>query len=432
MQDFTPQILVSLVALGMALAFLSADRDSRTSQAMAVFLASMGISIELNIVIGLGYNLPVAWTGWLAIPETISMIAILEWILRVRRTVPARDLNTRFGDRLLRIGQAVAVLYAVLAIVFPVQRRDQFLGALDTPESLHGMYFWMFAGPVLFVQLCGFFAVVLLMRRRPDLPERIRLLAMSAAIPFFVFAFIAPLAINGVVMVVGEMIFLIGAVHYHVMQGERGAFMSRFLSPQVAQLVRERGLKQAMQQNHLEITVVCCDIRGFTPYAQSHPSQIVIRVLREYYEAVGKIVGEFGGTIKDFAGDGILILYGAPLPIDQHGKRALEMARQIRVVGREVTSRWSDEKQKLGLGIGVASGMVTVGIIGAGARFEYTAVGAAVNLASRLCEQAADGEILVDNRTAELAAELGLQSRSPLAVKGFAEPVPLYVLQAAV
>lgn len=431
MQDYTPQILVSLVALGMALAFLSADRDSRTSRAMAVFLASMGISIELNIVIGLGYGIPLEWTGWMAIPETVSMIAILEWILLVRRTVPARDLDTRFGDRLLRIGQAASLLYAVLAIIFPVQRREQFLGALDTPEALHGMYFWMFALPVLFVQLCGFFAVLLLMRRRPDLPERIRLLAMSAAIPFFVFAFIAPIQLNGVVMIIGEMIFLLGAVHYHVMQGERGAFMSRFLSPQVAQLVRERGLKQAMQQNHLEITVVCCDIRGFTPYAQSHPSQIVIRVLREYYETVGKVVAEYGGTIKDFAGDGILILYGAPLPIDQHAKRGLDMARQIRRVGREVTTRWSDDKQTLGLGIGVASGMVTVGIIGAGARFEYTAVGAAVNLASRLCEQAADGEILVDTRTAELAGEAALESRAPLAVKGVGPAVPLFALSAA-
>ncbi|MEK6807342.1 MAG: adenylate/guanylate cyclase domain-containing protein [Pseudomonadota bacterium] len=431
MQDLTPQVLVSLVCLGMALAFISADRESRTSQAMAVFLASMGISIELNIVVGIGHNVPVALTGWFAIPETVSMIAILEWILRVRRTVPARDLDTSFGDRLLRLGQGVALLYSLLSVLFPLQRNEDFLGALESPDALRDLHFWVFAGPVLFVQLCGFFAVVLLMRRRPDLPERIRILAMSAAIPFFVFAFVAPLEINGIVMIVGLMIFLLGAVQYHVMQGERGAFMSRFLSPQVAQIVRERGLKQAMQQNNLEITVVCCDIRGFTPYAQSHPSQIVIRVLREYYEAVGKIVAEYGGTIKDFAGDGILILYGAPLPIDDYGRKALAMARRIREVGRAVTQKWSDEKQTLGLGVGVASGKVTVGIIGAGARFEYTAVGPAVNLASRLCEKAADGEILVDNRTAELAGEVGLESRDPLSVKGFGEPVPLFVLQAA-
>ena len=428
MSNYTPQILVCLVALGMALAFISADRDSPTSRAMALFLAFVAISIELNIVVGLGYAIAPQYTGWFAIPETLSMIAILEWILRVRRTVPSRDLDTRFGDRLLRLGQGVSLVYLGASLMFPVERRNQFLGALDTPDALSSVYFWLFAGPVLFVQLCGFFAIVLLMRRRPDLPERIRLVAMSAAIPFFVFAFVAPIELNGVVMIVGLMIFLLGAVHYHVMQGERGAFMSRFLSPQVAQLVRERGLKHAMQQNHLEITVVCCDIRGFTPYAQSHPSPIVIRVLREYYEVVGKVVAEYGGTIKDFAGDGILILYGAPLPIEQHAKRGLDMARQIRTAAREVTSRWSDDKQKLGLGVGVASGLVTVGIIGAGARFEYTAVGMAVNLASRLCEQALDGEILVDTRTAELAGEAALESRAPLAVKGVGERVPLFAL----
>ncbi len=431
MENYLPQVLVSLVSLGMALAFLSADRESRTSQAMAVFLASMGISIEVNIVIGLGLNVPAQYTGWFAIPETVAMIAVLEWILRVRRTVPSRDLDTSFGDRVLRVGQAVAVLYSGLSVAFPVERSQYFLGAMNSPGAFANAYFWLFMSVVLFVQLCGFFAILLLLRRRPDMPERIRILAISAAIPFFVAAFILPLEVNGIVMIAGLMVFLLGAVQYHVMQGERGAFMSRFLSPQVAQIVRERGLKQAMQQNNLEITVVCCDIRGFTPYAQSHPSQIVIRVLREYYEAVGKVVAEFGGTIKDFAGDGILILYGAPLPIDDYGRKALAMARGIRDAGRVVTRQWSDEKQALGLGVGVASGFVTVGIIGAGARFEYTAVGPAVNLASRLCEKARDGEILVDQRTVELAGETGLESRDPLAVKGFGEPVPLFALQTA-
>ncbi len=431
MQDLTPQILVSLVALGMALAFISADRDSPTSRAMAIFLATMGIAIELNIVIAIGYAIPVEWTGWFALPETLAMIAILEWILRVRRTVPTRDLDTRAGDYVLRIGQGAALVYTGLSILLPLQRRENFLGALDNPDALTNLYFWMFASPVLFVQLCGLFSVLLLLRRRPDLPERIRLLAMSAAVPFFVFAFVAPLELGGIVMILGLMIFLLGAVQYHVMQGERGAFMSRFLSPQVAELVRERGLKHAMQQNHLEITVVCCDIRGFTPYAQSHPSQIVIGVLREYYEKVGAVVAEFGGTIKDFAGDGILILYGAPLPIDDHARKGLAMARGVRDAGRAVTQKWSDEKQTLGLGVGVASGMVTVGIIGAGARFEYTAVGPAVNLACRLCEKAADGEILVDNRTAQLAGETGLESRDALSVKGFSDPVPLFALQTA-
>jgi adenylate cyclase len=253
---------------------------------------------------------------------------------------------------------------------------------------------------------------------------------MSIAVPFFVAGFILPLNQAALSVVLGEIIFLIGGVHYHVLQGNRAQFMSRFLSPQVAQIVRDRGMESAMQQNYLEVTVVCSDIRGFTPYAQAHPPERVIQVLREYYDAVGKVVAEYSGTIKDFAGDGILILVGAPLPVPQQARVGLEMARHVREAGREVTRRWSTSGHRLGLGVGVASGYVAVGIIGSASRLEYTAVGPAVNLASRLCELAADGDILVDARTSELAGESALRSRDSVPVKGYAEPVPLFALPA--
>jgi class 3 adenylate cyclase len=224
-------------------------------------------------------------------------------------------------------------------------------------------------------------------------------------------------------MVVGQMVFLIGAMQYLVLQGQRGQFMARFLSPQVEKLVRERGLKNAVQHRSLEITVVCSDLRGFTAFAQSHPSSSVIKTLREYYDAVGKVVGEFGGTVKDYAGDGILILVGAPLAVPHHARCGIEMARRIRAAAGEVTRRWSTDAYPLGIGVGVASGLVTVGIIGSASRWEYTAVGPAVNLSSRLCEQAEHNEILVDARTVELAGATGLVQQAPKRVKGFADPI---------
>jgi class 3 adenylate cyclase len=205
----------------------------------------------------------------------------------------------------------------------------------------------------------------------------------------------------------------------------------RFLSAQVASLVRERGLSGAMKQNYLEITAVVSDIRGFTAYAQAHPSSRVIQVLRDYYDAVGEVVAVYGGTIKDYAGDGILILVGAPIAMANHSAVGLAIARGVRDAARRVTEKWSSAEHRLGLGIGVASGFVTVGVIGSASRLEYTAVGPAVNLATRLCEQALDGEILVDGRTRELAAEVPLEARAPIVVKGFAEEVPLFALPAA-
>jgi class 3 adenylate cyclase len=289
----------------------------------------------------------------------------------------------------------------------------------------------LFAVPILFSTFAGLIGVILLLNRRPEMAETVRVLAMAASVPFFIAGFVVSINAAAICVVIGEIIFMIGAVHYHVMQGQRGQFMSRFLSPQVARLVSERGLGSAMHENNLEITVVSCDLRGFTAYAQANSSSKVLQVLREYYDAVGRIVGDFGATIKDFAGDGILILVGAPLPMDHHARCGLEMARRIRVVGVELTRRWSTEQNKLGIGIGVASGLVTVGVIGSSSRLEYTAVGSAVNLSCRLCEQAQASEILVDRRTVELAGEAGLEPRSPIEVKGFGSEVPNYTLTAA-
>ena len=431
MADITPHILVSLMALGMGLAFLSADRDSMTSRALAAALAFVGVSIYLNVSLIRDLHHPPAWSGWLALPESAATIAVLEWLLRVRRTVPAAPgMNVTTGDRVLRSGQVAGLLYGIFALIWPEVRTQDFLRVATEPGAFRSWGFWLFATPVLYSTLSGLIGVMLLLNRRPDRAEKTRLLAMAASIPFFLTGFVLPLNAAAITVVIGEIVLLVGAVHYHVLQGQRGQFMSRFLSPQVARLVSERGLSSAMQENYLEITVVCCDLRGFTAYAQGHSSSQVLQVLREYYDAVGQIVADFGGTIKDYAGDGVLILVGAPIPVAQHAVVGLEIARRIRVVATELTRRWSTPRHSLGIGLGVATGMVTVGVIGASSRLEYTAVGSAVNLASRLCELATHGEILVDHRTAMLAEQAGLESRRPVGVKGFDEAVPNFALTA--
>ncbi len=200
-------------------------------------------------------------------------------------------------------------------------------------------------------------------------------------------------------------------------------------------MVGRRGLKSATDEQTLELSVVCCDLRGFTAFTAATSSQKVIRILREYYDAVGAAATECGGTIKDQAGDGVLILVGAPIPYADHAQRALKLARQIRERGMEITARWSDTDLHLGVGVGVASGFVTVGVIGAASRLEYTAVGPAVNLASRLCSEAEHGQVLIDPRTLEL---LGGEARShqlrpgeALQLKGFQQPVQSYTLAPA-
>jgi len=428
----TPQAIVALLALGMALAFIVADRRSPTSRAAALFLAAVGLSIGLGSLVDYPLRLQVGvqwWSGLFAIPETFAFVFAYEWILRVRRTVPARNLRTGPADMQLRVAQVLALVYLAASITLPNERAQFFQNVEVGTRPLGIPVFWVFAGPLLLSLVLGIASALLVLNRRPDRAESIRLLSFAIAAPFMSSGLVLPVEIAPVVTAVGLLIFLVGAVQYHVVQGSRAQFMSRFLSPQVAELVREQGLKSATQERTLEISVVCCDLRGFTAFSAATSSKEVIAILREYYDTVGAAAAQVGGTIKDQAGDGVLILIGAPIGFEDHARRALDLARSIRSEGMALAARWSGDERQLGVGVGVASGFVTVGVIGGASRLEYTAVGPSVNLSSRLCSEAAHGEVLVDGRTVELVAQdASLRAGEPLRLKGFAELVPSWTL----
>ena len=425
-------VLVAVVSIGMAAAFLSADRRSRASRALALMLVTMGVGILLNVSLTASFTTIPPYARWLGVPDGLSIMFYLEWLMCVRRTLPTRNFDTRGGDYMLRVGQAAGVVYIAFALLWPQTRVMHFMAAGRIGwASLADGGFWLFATPVLVASAMGMTSTLLMMRRRPDASERIRIIGFILAAPFLIASFVLPVDVGPLSVMVGLMVVLVGAVHYHVLQGQRGMFLARFLSPQVAEVVNQKGLKSAMQQAHVEISVVCCDLRGFTAYAQAHPSSRVIEVLRDYYNVVGRVVADYGATIKDYAGDGILILVGAPLAIPDHAKVSLEMAVRIRAAGRELTQRWNTSRGKLGIGLGVATGFVTVGVIGSDSRLEYTAVGPAVNLASRLCEEARDQEILIAPRTQELTGRDDLKRRSAGRIKGFDELSEIFSLRAA-
>jgi class 3 adenylate cyclase len=354
----------------------------------------------------------------------------------VRRTVPSAGLKTAGPDRLLRVAQALAVFYLAAAFAFPRLRVEQFLGAgFRDVFMVRDSEFWLFALPLTLSLALGLFSSLMMLNRRPDRAEATRLVAFAIAAPFMASGVVLPNNLAPVSTAIGLLIFLVGGVQYHVTQGRRAQFMSKFLSPQVAELVGRRGLKSATDEQTLELSVVCCDLRGFTAFTAATSSQKVMNILREYYDVVGAAATECGGTIKDQAGDGVLILVGAPIPYPDHAHRALRLAARIRQSGMEITERWSDADLRLGVGVGVASGFVTVGVIGAASRLEYTAVGPAVNLASRLCAEAVHGEVLIDPRTIDLLGEEvrrpELQLGQALQLKGFQQPVQSYTLAAA-
>ena len=178
-----------------------------------------------------------------------------------------------------------------------------------------------------------------------------------------------------------------------------------------------------------ELSVVACDLRGFTRFSGSVTPETVVELLRDYYGSIGETVAAFRGTVKDHAGDGTLALVGAPRPSRDHAARAVSMAIEIARLGDELRQRWRRAGFEIGIGVGVASGEVTVGSIVAASRIESVAVGPAVNLAARLCARARAGQILVEEHTVELlrAEERRRLERLEAAeLKGFASPVPIF------
>jgi len=419
----------------MALAFVVADRQSQTSRALAWFLWSIGVSIAVGALVALPLHLTHgvrAWDGVFALPELMAYAFAYEWVLRVRRTVPARNLRTRGADVGLRVAQGLAAFYGVASLAFPHLHYELFAEFRAGSVDFLKPGFWLFAAPLGMSLVLGIAATLFTLNRRPDRAEALRLKAFVIAAPFMASGMILPFEIAPLSMAIGLLIFLVGAVQYHVTQGRRAQFMARFLAPQVAALVNERGLKSATDEQTLEITVVCCDLRGFTAFTAATSSSRVIQIMREYYDTVGNAAQVCGGTIKDQAGDGVLVLVGAPAPFADHAQRGLDLAQRIRIDGMALTARCSDADQRLGIGVGVASGYVTVGVIGSASRLEYTAVGPAVNLASRLCAEAAHGEVLVDARTTEIlrtdSHDCELRPGQQLHLKGFSQPVPSFVL----
>ena len=429
----TGDILTALFAIGMALSFLLADPRSPTSRALSATLGLASVGMFLNVpyeVYVFGRD-PRVWSRLFATSETAALVAGFEWVLRVRRIGTATETERRRGERLLRVSQGLAILYGVTCLAVPQLRADYF-----SPSSRPGAVFWpqfyLFAVPLgLALGLAGV-AIVQVFRTEPDPSEGLRLNAMALATPFLLTGFFAASRWRPVTTGIGEVVFLAGAIRYHVLQGQRGQFLARFLSPQVARLVRERGLPATMQQSRIQLSVVACDLRGFTPFAESAAPEEVMELLREYYDTIGAVVSAFGGTVKDLAGDGILCLVGAPIPYADHARRAVDMSLRMRERGGEVLSRWRAMGLDLGLGIGVASGYVTVGVLGGSERLEYAAVGPPVNLAARLCARAESGQILVDQRTVGLVGGSDRSRFERLAheetLKGLSRPVVIHEL----
>jgi class 3 adenylate cyclase len=212
-------------------------------------------------------------------------------------------------------------------------------------------------------------------------------------------------------------------------RSERIAKLKRFLAPQVAELVDSRGSEALLAGQRREIVAVFCDLRGFTAFSAKSAPDEIMSVLGDYHETLGTVVMRHGATITSYMGDGVMVLVNAPVQNPDPGFVATQMAIEIQREMRSHIARWKKQGHSLGLGIGLAMGEATVGRIGHESRLDYAAIGPAVNLAARLCAEAADGQILADPAVAaKVEGRIALTALGARALKGLTEDLVVHMI----
>jgi class 3 adenylate cyclase len=218
-----------------------------------------------------------------------------------------------------------------------------------------------------------------------------------------------------------------GLLNRGVEESTRLQELRRFLAPQVADAVLTSGSTGSLLAPHRrQIAVFFCDLRGFTSFSTTAEPEEVVEVLDDYYAALGELLRAADATIGNFAGDGVMAYFNDPVPCEDPAWRAVQVALALRSPMAELSAGWERRGFHLGYGIGVAYGYATLGAIGFEGRNDYTALGSVVNLAARLSDEAADGEILVDHRTFNAVEERVEAVPKTVRIKGFADPVPVF------
>jgi len=214
---------------------------------------------------------------------------------------------------------------------------------------------------------------------------------------------------------------------------ERMGRLRRFLPPQVADLIVASGTEKQLESHRREITALFCDLRGFTGFSESADPEDVMALLREYHAAIGEIIIKYSGTLERYAGDGVMVVFNDPVPVENPALQAVLMALEMRDAIGALTEKWRQLGHEIGFGIGIAHGYATLGTIGFEGRFDYAAIGTVSNVASRLCDEAKPGQILISPRV--LMAVKNAVTVEPVGefeLKGIRRPIAAYnVLSAA-
>jgi GAF domain-containing protein len=208
---------------------------------------------------------------------------------------------------------------------------------------------------------------------------------------------------------------------------ERMSRLRRFLPPQVADLIVASGSEKQLESHRREITALFCDLRGFTGFTESADAEDVMALLRDYHAAIGEIIIKYNGTLERYAGDGVMVVFNDPVPVENPALQAVLMALEVRDALGALTETWRRLGHEIGFGIGIAHGFATLGTIGFEGRFDYAAIGTVSNVASRLCDEAKPGQILISPRVlTKVENAVRVEPVGEFELKGIRRPLAAY------
>jgi adenylate cyclase len=214
---------------------------------------------------------------------------------------------------------------------------------------------------------------------------------------------------------------------------ERMSRLRRFLPPQVADLIVASGMEKRLESHRREITALFCDLRGFTGFSEKSDPEDVMLLLREYHAAIGEIIIKYSGTLEHYAGDGVMIFFNDPIPVPNPALQAVRTALDMRTAIESLTEKWRRLGHELGFGVGIAHGFATLGTIGFEGRFDYAAIGTVSNVASRLCDEAKPGQILISPKVLMAVEDaVTVEPVGDFALKGISRPVAAYNVLSAI
>jgi DNA-binding response OmpR family regulator len=205
---------------------------------------------------------------------------------------------------------------------------------------------------------------------------------------------------------------------------ERLQRLRRFLSPQLADAIVSSGDESILRSHRRQVAMFFADLRGWTRFVDAVEPEELIRVLGEFHGTIGQLVGRFDATVGFIEGDGVQLFFNDPIEVPDAALRAVRLGCALREEMVELTLRWGKRGYELGFGAGIALGYATCGEVGFEGRFDYAAIGAVTNLASRLADEAVAGQILIAQRLyAEVEDEVDVESAGEYMLKGYERPV---------